>query len=134
MGKLMSTTLQSHKITHSRLKHLAGMAQTSEDHVSRLGMSLSLSMGPVESDWAPTILYEHSEELSSTKEKQMRGKTLFKGELGLWMALVLRSQQPANYDEWRAVLRSHWERGTEELMRRAIEKGDWLRTVASCVA
>ena len=53
MERLSSTTLQSKHLTHSRLKHLAATAQTSEDHVSRLGLGLSIAAGPVEAGWQP---------------------------------------------------------------------------------
>ena len=133
MDRLLSTTLLSHPITHSRLKHLASMAQTSEDHVSRLGMGLSMAMGPAQSDWTPRGLELEVHAIAATKEKQLRGKTLFKGELPMWMALVMRHHEPQSYDEWRGVMRAHWERGVEALMQKDIEQGDWLRTVASCM-
>ena len=53
LTKLEATTLTSQMLTHARLKHLAKIAQTSEDHVSRIGMGLSLRMGAVPEDWQP---------------------------------------------------------------------------------
>jgi hypothetical protein len=67
------------------------------------------------------------------KEKHLRGRTLFKDDLALWMALTLRNQTPADYDEWRQVMRAHWERGVEILMSKNVVEGDWLRTIRACL-
>ena len=132
MRKLISTTLQSKPLTHLRLKNLSTLAQTSEDHISRLGMGLSLASGEVETDWSPTARVSENE-IGDINAKQLRGKTLFKEDLSLWMALTLRHQTPANYEEWRLVLRSHWERGVEMLSDVASKEEDWLLVVNSCM-
>jgi len=131
--KLLSTTLQSEPLTHSRLKYIASIAQTSEDHVSRLGLGLSLARGPIEDDWKPGLFLEENSYLSEINEKQIRGKTLFKSELPIWMALTMRYQTPENYEEWRQVLRNHWERGVEILMTKVVQESDWLHTIQACV-
>ena len=132
-NKLLSTTLQSKPLTHSRLKYLAAVAQTSEDHISRLGMGLSMASGPVEVGWQPSEFNSEKSQTIDINEKQLRGKTLFKGDLAIWMVLTLRHQTPSDYDEWRQVMMSHWERGVEILMKRATEEGDWLRTIRACI-
>ena len=133
MDKLLSTTLQSKPLTHFRLKHLAAIAQTSEDHISRLGLGLSMAAGPINPEWQPSVFNSEKSLAIEINEKQIRGKTLFKGDLAIWMTLTLRHQIPENYDEWRQAMRSHWERGVEILMERTVKEGDWLRTNRACV-
>ena len=128
--KLQNSTLSSDVLTHARLKHLAGMAQTTEDHVSRLGMGLSLRMGAIKPDWTPYPLGADDAPVSVVTEKQIRGKTLFKEDTPLFCALILQHQVPADYDEWRATLRAHWERGVQLLTQKGSGEIDWLRIVA----
>ena len=131
--KLSSTTLQSHPLTHSRLKLLASIAESSEDHVSRLGMALSMASGKIDSHWAP-IPSEHEEiDIEGSSPKHIRGKTLFKDDTTLWMALAMRHQSPDSYEEWRGIMKAHWERGVEELMTISIVEGDWIRTLRKCL-
>ena len=130
LGKLHNTTLSSDVLTHARLKHLAGMAQTTEDHVSRLGMGLSLRMGAIKEDWKPYPLGADDAPISVVTEKQIRGKTLFKDDLPLLCALVLQHQVPGDYDDWRATLRAHWERGVQLLTQKGSGETDWLRIIA----
>lgn len=129
LERLESTTLQSHNLTHSRLKLLASMAQSSEDHISRLGMAISVSIGEINPDWKPTPLDLEIGVLMECGPKHIRGKTLFKEEIPIWMALVLRNQNPETYEQWRAVLKAHWERGVENLVNHALSEGDWIRTI-----
>ena len=133
MEKLLSTPLSSHSITHSRLKRLSTIAQSTEDHISRVGMALSIRMGAVEVGWKPTESANEGGSTNIFNEKKIKGKTLFKGELPLWMALVLRSQQPTDYSEWRRVIVAHWERGVEELSSIAEREGDWIRILHACL-
>ena len=130
--KLQSTTLQSHPLTHTRLKYLAGIAQTTEDHISRIALGLSISEGIIDVSWSPQNLdLEKSMDLKIDKEKHLRGRTLFKEEVSLWMALMIQHQVPENYNEWRSISSSHWERGVEILMKKSLENGDWIRTLNS---
>ena len=129
LDRLDTTTLQSHNLTHSRLKLLASMAQSSEDHISRLGMAISISIGEINPDWKPTQLDLENGVLMECGPKHIRGKTLFKEEIPIWMALVLRNQNPDTYEQWRAVLKAHWERGVENLANHALSEGDWIRTI-----
>lgn len=109
------------------------MAQSSEDHISRLGMGLSMAEGPVPLDWAPTALPSENEQIDSDASKHIRGRTLFKEELPIWMALALRHQNPVDYGEWRSLFRAHWERGVETLARIAAKEGDWLRVLNEAI-
>ena len=54
--KLQSTTFQSTPLTNSRLKYLSNIAQITEDHISRIGLGLSISKGNVRTDWKPSEL------------------------------------------------------------------------------
>ena len=40
---------------------------------------------------------------------------------------------PEDYDEWRQVMRGHWERGVEILMTKTVQESDWLHTIRACV-
>ena len=132
INKLISTTLQSKPLTHFRLKNLSAIAQTSEDHISRLGMGLSMASGRVDADWLPTPRTSE-EDIGNINAKLLRGQTLFKEDLALWMGLTLRHQIPSDYEEWRLILRSHWERGVEMLAKVSAEEDDWLLVVKSCL-
>jgi len=132
INKLISTTLQSKPLTHFRLKNLSAIAQTSEDHISRLGMGLSMASGRVDADWLPTPRTSE-EDIGNINAKLLRGQTLFKEDLVLWMGLTLRHQIPSDYEEWRLILRSHWERGVEMLAKVSDEEDDWLLVVKSCL-
>ena len=133
MDRLNATTLQSRPLTHARLKYLAALAQTSEDHISRLGLALSIASGPADTDCEPSRIQSEDGLVDDINEKHLRGRTLFKDDLSLWMALTLRNQSPADYDEWRQVMRAHWERGVEILMGKNVVDGDWLRTIRACL-
>ena len=63
----------------------------------------------------------------------LKGKTLFKDDIEIWLALILHHQRPSDYSEWRRVIVSHWERGVEELSEIASREGDWIRTLQSCL-
>ena len=60
IDRLYSTTLQSTPLTHSRLKYLSNIAQTSEDYISRLGLALSLANPSVNQDLRPELLPSES--------------------------------------------------------------------------
>jgi hypothetical protein len=130
LTKLERTTLTSQMLTHARLKHLANIAQTSEDHISRIGMGLSLRMGAVSDDWQPYELGSNDAPINVFSGKSIRGKTLFKSDLTIFCALILQHQVPENYDGWRQTLGSHWERGVQLLTQRASGESDWLRIIS----
>ena len=131
--KLQSTTFQSTPLTNSRLKYLSNIAQITEDHVSRIGLGLSISKGNIRTDWKPSELENENSIISnSSKEKHLRSKTLFKDELPIWLGLILQYQNPGDYNSWRTISKLHWERGVEILMEKSLENGDWIRTINSC--
>lgn len=129
--KMMSTTLLSNRLTHLRLKHLAGLAETSEDHISRIGLGLSLRMGLVSDEWEPCDLGADDAPFLEVGGKNIRGKTLFKSDLTLFTVLVLQHQVPTDYNHWRTIMTNHWERGVQLLTQRAAGKTDWLDIVTS---
>lgn len=131
--KLQSTTFQSTPLTNSRLKYLSSIAEITEDHVSRIGLGLSISKGNITTDWKPSELENENSIISnSSKEKHLRSKTLFKDELPIWLGLILQYQNPGDYNSWRTISKLHWERGVELLMKKSLENGDWIRTINSC--
>ena len=115
--RLTGTTLHSSALTHYRLKHLGKMAESSEDHISRLALGLSISRGPIHGKFSAYLLRNEPVYDSVTSEKQIRGRTLFKDDFPLWLALVLHVQEPKDYSEWRSVFLSHWERGSNSWLR-----------------
>ena len=131
--KLLTTTLTSSPITHFRLKQLSEMAQCTEDHISRLALGISIRNGIVGADWMPDSDVFINDETGDFNEKQIRGSTLFKGEVELWTALVLTHQSPSDYSNLREVFISHWERGVEELYTISKEEDDWLRVLNRCM-
>ena len=131
--KLQSTTFQSTPLTNARLKYLSNIAGISEDHISRIGLGLSISEGNVRTDWKPSELENENLVISnSSKEKHLRSKTLFKDDLAVWLGLILQHHDPGNYNSWRAISRLHWERGVELLMKKYLKNGDWIRTIVAC--
>lgn len=134
INKLQSTTLQSHPLTHSRLKYIASIAQMTEDHISRIALGLSISEGYIDISWKPKILeIEKLIDYKIVNEKHLRGRTLFKEDITLWMGLILQYQIPTGYNDWRNICCLHWERGVEILMKKSLENGDWIRTIHSCL-
>ena len=131
--KLQSTTFQSTPLTNSRLKYLSSIAEITEDHVSRIGLGLSISKGNITTEWKPSELENENSIISnSSKEKHLRSKTLFKDELPIWLGLILQYQNPGDYNSWRTISKLHWERGVELLMEKSLENSDWIRTINSC--
>ena len=133
MDRLLSSTLNSHPLTHARLKFLSSIAQSTEDHISRVGLALSLNRGEVEPGWVPSQFQVEGILVETFNQKHLKGRTLFKEELALWVALALRHQVPADYAEWRRVMIAHWERGVQELTAKAVSEGDWIRTLRACL-
>ena len=131
LDKMQNTTLASSHLTHARLKHFAQIAQTSEDHISRIGLALSMRDGPIALDWKPTVLEANDAPMSVTSGKQIRGKTIFKDDLLIFIALANRNQQVTEYDDWRAMMTLHWERGVQTLTELSAGQTDWLRILSS---
>ena len=133
MSKLHNSTLQSTKLTHHRLKILAEMAQSSEDHVSRLALSLSIADGPIESNFSPELLPHEKTLQLNNSEKQLRGKTLFKEDLIIFISALLQKETPEDYSQLRSLIIAHWERGIEMLTIIKTEKSDWIEVVEECL-
>jgi len=95
-------------------------------------MGLSISNGEIVKDWKPSILTNEEKEMTKNV-KLLKGKTLFKDDLELWMALVLQYQEPNDYNQWRKIFISHWERGVELLTEKAIKEKNWIKTLNSCI-
>jgi len=133
MNKLHNSTLQSTKLTHHRLKILGEMAQSSEDHVSRLALSLSIADGPIESNFSPELLPHEKTLQLNNSEKQLRGKTLFKEDLIIFVSALLQKETPEDYSQLRSLIIAHWERGIEMLTIIKTEKKDWIEVVEECL-
>ena len=133
MNKLHNSTLQSTKLTHHRLKILGEMAQSSEDHVSRLALSLSIADGPIESNFSPELLPHEKTLQLNNSEKQLRGKTLFKEDLIIFISALLQKETPEDYPQLRSLIIAHWERGIEMLTIIKTEKKDWIEVVEECL-
>ena len=130
--KLESTTFQSTNLTNARLKYLSNIAEISEDHISRIGLGISISKGEVSLNWSPNdSQYENTMLGILNKEKHIRGKTLFKDDLSLWLALILQHQNPGDYNSWRKIFISHWERGVEMLAVEAVKEKNWIKILNS---
>jgi len=129
ISKMMNTSLSSTPLTHNRLKHFSKIAETSEDNISRIGISLSLAKGEVELDYKPRSLGLIDAPLTVDSSKNIRGKTLFKEDLLLFMALINLNQKVSKYDDIRSIFRSHWERGVQLMTEKSNGESDWINIV-----
>ena len=123
---LLGTTLTSSLPTHQRLKNLSQTFGCSEDIVSRFAMSISMKAGTVSKDWEAKPL---SEGLTVLNGKSIRGKTLFKSELALFLVMLAVAEPEAEAHDVRDLFRLHWERGVE-LMANDMGDLDWLEYLA----
>lgn len=130
LAKLQNTTIMSTELSHARLKHLATKFGVTEDIVSRLALGVSIREGKVSNEWIPTKI--ESETLQEvTTGKSLRGKTLFKNELPLWMMLLSKAEGEINsIEDVRSKFILHWERGIE-LIAEKDNGEDWIHLVAS---
>ena len=113
LAKLQNTTIMSTEVTHARLKHLAAKIGVTEDIVSRLALGISIREGKISDNWEPK---ENKNELLQEVKggKSLRGKTLFKSELPLWMILLSKVEgKLESIDDARSKFILHWERGIE---------------------
>ena len=131
LSKLQNTTVVSTELTHSRIKKLAAKIGVSEDIISRLALGVSIREGSVSDDWAPTKFKEETVLEDINSGKSLRGKTLFKNELALWMVLLSNVEGKMDSIE---VARSkfilHWERGVE-IIAKEDDGEDWIHLIAS---
>jgi hypothetical protein len=124
---LLATTLTSSIPTNQRLKDLSKTFGCSEDIISRFAISLSMKSGPMGDDWVAQTL---SEGLTVLNGKSIRGKTLFKSELPLFLVMLAVAEPEAESDQVRELFRLHWERGVE-MMVEGMRGLDWLEYLAN---
>ena len=124
---LLGTTLTSSLPTHQRLKDLSQTFGCSEDIISRFAMSLSMKAGPVGHEWQVQPLRDEG---TVTNGKSIRGKTLFKSELALFLVMLAVAEPEAGSHQIRELFRLHWERGVE-MMVEAKGDLDWLEYLAT---
>ena len=119
---LLGTTLTSSIPTHQRLKDLSKHFGCSEDIISRFAMSLSMKAGEVSTEWSPEPI---TEGLTVINGKSIRGKTIFKSELPLFLVMLAVAEPNAQQDSIRELFRLHWERGVQ-MMSEGMKGNDWL--------
>ena len=119
---LLGTTLTSSIPTHQRLKDLSKHVGCSEDIISRFAMSLSMKAGEVSTEWSPEPI---TEGLTVINGKSIRGKTMFKSELPLFLVMLAVAEPNAQHDSVRDLFQLHWERGVE-MMSEGMKGNDWL--------
>ena len=131
LSKLQNTTVVSTELTHSRIKKLAAKIGVSEDIISRLALGVSIREGSVSDDWKPTKFKQETILEDINSGKSLRGKTLFKNELALWMVLLSNVEGKMDSIE---VARSkfilHWERGVE-IIAKEDDGEDWIYLIHS---
>ena len=130
LAKLQNTTIMSSELTHGRLKHLATKIGVTEDIVSRLALGVSIREGKISEDWKPK---ENQNEMLQEVNggKSLRGKTLFKSELPLWMVLLSQTEgELESVDDARSKFILHWERGIE-LISTADDGNDWIHLISN---
>ena len=131
LSKLQNTTIVSTELTHSRIKKLAAKIGVSEDIISRLALGISIREGSVSEKWVPTKINDETISENISSGKSLKGKTLFKNELALWM--ILLSNVEGKMDSIEAARRKfilHWERGVE-LITKEDNGEDWINLIAS---
>ena len=119
---LLGTTLTSSIPTHQRLKDLSKHFGCSEDILSRFAMSHSMKAGEISTEWSPEPIVEG---LTVINGKSIRGKTMFKSELPLFLVMLAVAEPNAQHASVRELFRLHWERGVE-MMSKGMEGNDWL--------
>ena len=130
LAKLQNTTIMSTELTHARLKHLAAKIGVTEDIVSRLALGISIREGKISDNWKPK---ENKNELLQEVKggKSLRGKTLFKSELPLWMILLSKVEgKLKSIDDVRSKFILHWERGIE-LISKSDDGSDWIHLISN---
>ena len=128
--KLQNTTIMSTELTHARLKHLAAKIGVTEDIVSRLALGISIREGKIPKNWGPK---ENKNDLLQEVKggKSLRGKTLFKSELPLWMILMSKVEgKLESIDDARSKFILHWERGIE-LISTSDDGSDWIHLISN---
>ena len=129
LAKLQNTTIMSSELSHARLKYLAAKIGVTEDIISRLALGVSIREGKIPDDWQPSK--KEKENLQQvTTGKSLRGKTLFKNELSLWMMLLSNAEgKLKSIDDARSKFILHWERGIE-LISNHDDESDWIHLIS----
>ena len=122
---LLSTTFTSSIDTHSRLKDLNQHFGMTDDIVSRLAISHSLKRGSIDDEWSVTP-YDGMHHIITGKS--IRGKTMFKDDLSLWLVLMALHEPNCTSHDLRKKFLQHWERGVELLSNEIVQK-DWIETL-----
>ena len=86
-----------------------------------------MNAGPVSKDWEANPL---SEGLTVLNGKSIRGKTLFKSELPIFLVMLAVAQPEAEAQHVRELFRLHWERGVE-MMVEGMGSLDWLEYLSN---
>jgi DNA sulfur modification protein DndE len=126
---LLSTTFMSTVHTHNKLKSLGQTFGTSEDLISRLAITSSLRHGPIPSEWSPS---EFQGPLKVTNGKSIRGKTMFKEDISLFLVLLAKNEPTACREDLRELFTAHWERGIEQIFTKHTGQ-DWVELIAELV-
>ena len=130
-NKIMNTSFSSSIITHCRLKYYSKIAETTEDHISRIGLGLSLSAGSIDFDWKPSALGNIDVPITVDSGKSIRAKTLFKEDLLIFIALANKYQTIESYEEYRSGFRAHWERGIQLITEKSNGSSEWITIMQS---
>jgi|TARA_B110000914_G_C15511480_1_gene471072 DNA sulfur modification protein DndE len=123
---LLGTTFMSSVHTHNRLKSLGQVFGTSEDLISRLAITSSLKSGPISENWAPA---EFRGTIEVSTGKSIRGKTMFKDDLSLFLVLLAKNEPEADVEDLRELFTAHWERGIEQMFA-GYDGQDWVEFLA----
>ena len=122
---LLGATLKSSIDTHSRLKDLQAHFGMADNVVSRLAISYSFSKGPIEDTWTVKP-YEGVNTIITGKS--IRGMTLFKDDISLWLVLIAIHEPNISENQIRAKILQHWERGVQ-LLASNLKHEDWIETI-----
>ena len=89
-----------------------------------------MRLGKVPDGWKPSKLDDEIiREVDSGKS--LKGKTLFKDELALWMILLSKVEgKLESIDEARSKFILHWERGVELIAKQDSDE-DWIHLIAT---
>ena len=126
---LVGTTFTSSIDTHSRLKDLQDHFGMTDDIVSRLAIAYSLKQGPVKDDWEVEP-YEGIHKIVTGKS--IRGKTMFKEDLALWLVLMAIHEPNLAEQSIRMKFVQHWERGVQLLVSN-LKDEDWIETIEGMI-
>lgn len=124
-SSLEKTTIQSSTLTHTRLKAIASKFGCTEDIISRMAIGYSLKHGKCPLDFKPSRM-QGDDPQEMLVGKSLRGTTLFKQDLALWVALLANVETELESDDVRQSFINHWERGIEQLFV-ITDHRDWLK-------